>query len=136
MEMTPERFKCLRVIEQHHGRMSHEDDALKPFCDDASTLTTPDVFNQCHDAGWLLSGHDDRNDSSTVRLTAEGREALANARSQRISDLEAVVREIAAQPHYTIGGDPDRIFNSLHKRYTHIVTLAEKANVGALSDGE
>ncbi len=83
MEMTPERFKCLRVIEGVGGRMSHEDDALKPFCDDASTLTTPDIFNQCHDAGWLASGHDDRTDSSTVRITPEGQKAMDAARGRQ-----------------------------------------------------
>ena len=79
MEMTKDRLECLRVIAQHDGEMNHEDAALAPFCDDASTLTKPDIFNQCHDAGWLKSWHDNRFDSSRVVLTDDGREAMAQA---------------------------------------------------------
>jgi hypothetical protein len=75
---TPEPLACVRVIAAAGGRMGHSDKALEPFCDDASTLTKPDVFNECHDAGWLISSHDDRMDESFVMLTDEGRSLLAN----------------------------------------------------------
>lgn len=58
------------------GRMSHEDARLAPYCDDASTLSKPDIFNRCHDLDWLASSHDDRFDSSTVWITDAGRAAL------------------------------------------------------------
>jgi len=58
------------------GIISHDHESLSPFCDDRSTLTTPDIFNQCHDAGWLKSWHDDRLDSSFVELTELGRTVL------------------------------------------------------------
>lgn len=77
-EMTPERLACLKAIEEAGGHVDHEHPALKPFLDDSSTLRHPDVFNQCHDAGWLLSGHDDRFDSSTAHLTPAGRQMLAD----------------------------------------------------------
>lgn len=78
-ELTPERLACLRVIESARGNLDHEAEELKPFCDDKSTLTTPDVFNQCHNAGWLVSRHDSRFDASTVYLTKEGSEVLSMA---------------------------------------------------------
>lgn len=76
MEMTPDRIRCLRVIASEGGKLDHEAECLASFCDDKSTLTKPDVFNQCHDAGWLMSRHDDRTDTSYVYLTDDGREAL------------------------------------------------------------
>lgn len=79
MDMTPERLECLRAIAREGGTANHDDEFLAKFCDDRSTLSKPDVFNQCHDAGWLMSRHDDRTDSSTVHLTDEGRAALAQA---------------------------------------------------------
>lgn len=78
-EMTPQRLACLKTIEAVGGYIDHEHPALKPFLDDNSTLRYPDVFNQCHDAGWLLSGHDDRCDCSTARLTEAGRDAIRSA---------------------------------------------------------
>lgn len=83
MDMTPERLQCLRVIAWADGEMNHDDTSLAPFCDDRSTLTKPDVFNQCHNAGWLKSWHDDRMDSSRVVLTDEGRAAMARALNQQ-----------------------------------------------------
>jgi hypothetical protein len=80
-EMTPERLACLRVVKAAGGSIDHEHPDLAPFCDDASTLGRPDVFNQCHDAGWLRSGYDDRFDSSTAYLTKEGRAALVGSPS-------------------------------------------------------
>jgi hypothetical protein len=77
MELTPDRLACLRTIAANGGRLDHEDPVLARFCDDASTLNEPDVFNQCHDAEWLISRHDDRTDSSTVYLTDKGRELLS-----------------------------------------------------------
>lgn len=77
-DLTPERLACLRAVEAVGGHIGHEDPSLTPFLDDASTLRYPDVFNQCHDAGWLLSGYDDRFDSSTAHLTKAGREILAS----------------------------------------------------------
>lgn len=79
MEMTPARLECLRMVALAGGEMSHDDERLSRFCDDASTLTTPDVFNQCHDAGWLVSRHDDRIDASHVYITDNGRQAIARA---------------------------------------------------------
>ena len=76
MELTPERFACLKVIAAEGGTMSHEDERLAPFSDDKSTLTTPDVFNQCHDAGWLRSSHNQITETSVARITPEGYEAL------------------------------------------------------------
>lgn len=75
-EPTSERLACLRAVEAAGGSADHEHPGLKPFLDDNSTLSHPDVFNQCHDAGWLRSGYDDRFDSSTVYLTAAGREII------------------------------------------------------------
>lgn len=75
-EMTPDRLACLKVVATAHTSMSHDDPALLPFLDDNSTLRAPDTFNQCHDAGWLISSHDDRIDCSYVKLTDAGREAL------------------------------------------------------------
>lgn len=77
MELTPERRRCLEVVAAAGGRMNHDEESLAPFCDDASTLSEPDVFNQCHDAGWLFSRHDDRTDSSYVEITQNGRDALS-----------------------------------------------------------
>lgn len=79
MQMTPERLACLKVIAAAGGSLDHEADELAPFCDDASTLTKPDVFNQCHDAGWLVSRHNSLSDASTVYLTEEGRNVLRYA---------------------------------------------------------
>lgn len=76
-ELTPERLACLQAIDAVGGRIDHEHPALKPFLDDCSTLRDPDIFNQCHDAGWLISGYDDRFDSSTVHITKAGMDALA-----------------------------------------------------------
>lgn len=76
-EMTPDRLACLKIVAASGGKMNHEDPALRPFLDDASTLRDPDIFNQCHDAGWLRSGHDDRTDDSYVSLTDAGRAALS-----------------------------------------------------------
>jgi hypothetical protein len=72
MLLTPERLECLRVVAKAGGDIDHDDEGLARFCDDKSTLTKPDVFNQCHDAGWLVSRHDDRTDSSVAVLTDEG----------------------------------------------------------------
>lgn len=77
-ELTPARLACLKAVEAAGGRADHENPALKPFLDDGSTLTHPDVFNQCHDGGWLRSGYDDRLDCSTVYLTDAGRLALSS----------------------------------------------------------
>jgi hypothetical protein len=77
-ELTPERLACLEAVEAAGGCADHEHPALKPFLDDSSTLGHPDVFNQCHDGGWLRSGYDDRLDSSTVYLTDAGRDALSS----------------------------------------------------------
>lgn len=74
-----EELDLLRLVAVD-GRMSHEDERLSPFCDDASTLFAPDIFNRCHDLGWLQSSHDDRDDSSAVHITDAGRQALAEAR--------------------------------------------------------
>lgn len=76
MELTKERKSCLQLISLAGGKMAHDDERLTPFCDDASTLTKPNVFNQCHDAGWLVSSHDDRTDSSTAYLTQDGSDIL------------------------------------------------------------
>lgn len=76
MDLTLDRLLCLRAVAAAGGRTDHDDKCLAPFCDDGSTLTTPDVFNQCHDAGWLFSRHDDRTDTSYVELTPKGQEAL------------------------------------------------------------
>lgn len=75
-ELTPDRLACLRAVATAHICMDHDDNALLPFCDDSSTLTAPDIFNQCHEAGWLISRYSDRTDSSIVELTPAGREAL------------------------------------------------------------
>ncbi len=76
MHMTSERLRCLLVISNAGGSMDHDDPRLAPFCDDKSTLSSPDIFNQCHDAEWLISRHDDRTDTSRVELTKTGRVAL------------------------------------------------------------
>jgi hypothetical protein len=76
-ELTPERLACLKAVAAASGRTSHDDETLAPFCDDKSTLTHPDVFNQCHDGGWLTSSHDDRTGTSFVWLTDAGKAALA-----------------------------------------------------------
>ena len=78
MELTAERRMCLELIAKNGGRMNHDDKKLAPFCDDRSTLSHPDVFNQCHDAGWLVSRHDGILDASIVCLTQMGREAMAD----------------------------------------------------------
>lgn len=78
MDLTKERRDCLQLISLAGGRMDHDDQRLAPFCDDASTLMSPDVFNQCHDAGWLISRHDDRMDASTVYLTEAGSHILSH----------------------------------------------------------
>jgi hypothetical protein len=76
-EMTPDRLACLKVVATAHTSMDHEDMALLPFLDDNSTLSVPDTFNQCHDAGWLKRIHDSRMDCSYVELTDAGRAALS-----------------------------------------------------------
>lgn len=76
-EMTLGRLACLRVVATARTRMDHEDTALLPFMDDNSTLSAPDIFNQCHDAGWLKSWHDNRMDCSYVELTDAGKAALS-----------------------------------------------------------
>lgn len=75
-ELTPERLACLKAVATSPTSMSHEDPALVPFCDDKSTLTHPDIFNQCHEGGWLKSWYDGRLDCSYVELTDKGRRAL------------------------------------------------------------
>lgn len=70
-------LRLIWLVASRGGTMDHEDDALAEFCDDASTLTKPDVFNACHDLGWLISSHDDRTDASFVRVTKLGRECIA-----------------------------------------------------------
>lgn len=82
MEVTPDRLQCLKVVETAHTSMNHDDNELLPFLDDNSTLSEPDIFNQCHDAGWLISAHDDRTDSSYVWLTPEGRAILEASRKR------------------------------------------------------
>jgi hypothetical protein len=59
------------------GRMDHDDPRLEPFCSDASTLTNPDVFNACHDLGWLKTWRDGHMDSSAAEITEAGRQCLA-----------------------------------------------------------
>jgi hypothetical protein len=81
-EMTPDRLACLKAVSLAHSSMSHDDPTLLPFLDDNSTLTEPDTFNQCHDAGWLRSGYDDRTDSSYVRLTDAVRVAMSSPQSE------------------------------------------------------
>lgn len=78
-ELTPERLACLQIVATAHTGMSHDDNALLPFCDDKSTLTDPDIFNQCHEAGWLKSWHDSRLDCSYVELTQQGRAILKDS---------------------------------------------------------
>ena len=73
--LTPERQRCLEAVEQAGGSISHEDPRIAPFCSDLSTLTRPDIFNQCHNAGWLFSSCD-ITESSTARLTEAGRKVL------------------------------------------------------------
>jgi len=75
-EPTPERVACLKAVSLAHISMSHDDPTLLPFLDDNSTLSAPDTFNQCHDAGWLKSWHDNRIDHSYVELTDAGRAVL------------------------------------------------------------
>jgi hypothetical protein len=87
MEATPERLDCLRTVLHGGGSLNHDAAQLAPFCDDASTLTKPDVFNQCHDAGWLRSLHDDRTGNSTVYLTQEGRAVLVAQQQSFIGRL-------------------------------------------------
>lgn len=82
MKLTVDRIECLLVVEKAGGRMDHDAPELAPFCDDKSTLSKPDVFNQCHDAGWLISKHDNRTDASTVYLTEKGRTALTSHNGQ------------------------------------------------------
>jgi hypothetical protein len=82
-DLTPERLACLEVVATSGGRMNHENPALLPFLDEKSTLRDPDIFNQCHDAGWLRSGYDDRTDDSYVYLTDAGRAALAPTEGNR-----------------------------------------------------
>ncbi len=81
MEMTEERLACLKVVEAAGGKMNHEDPALLPFLDDVSTLTHPDVFNQCHDADWLVTtnGSVIADDDCFVYLTDAGRAAIVAA---------------------------------------------------------
>jgi len=82
-ELTPDRLACLRAVAASHTIMSHDDPAILPFCDDKSTLTNPDVFNQCHDGGWLKSLHDNRLDCSFVELTSKGLAALKTAQGEK-----------------------------------------------------
>ena len=77
---SAEELRCLqtvaRIAESIVGGVSHEASELDEFCDDKSTLSVPDIFNRCHDLGWLHSAHDNRNDTSYVWLTESGRTAL------------------------------------------------------------
>ena len=73
---TPRELELLRLIASEGGRMSHDDERLTPFCDDASTLTEPDIFNACHDLDWLHTLHNTITGDSTVTLTDRGRAAL------------------------------------------------------------
>lgn len=77
-ELTPQRLACLKAVATAHICMDHEDPALLPFLDDNSTLTEPDTFNQCHNAGWLKSWYDSCVDNSLVELTDAGRAALSS----------------------------------------------------------
>lgn len=77
-EKMPDRIACLRVVEAAGGRIDHEDPALKPFLSEDSAH--PDIFNQCHEAGWLetwFSGLGE--DECVAKLTDAGRAALAAA---------------------------------------------------------
>lgn len=74
MKPTKEQRSCLSLISLAGGRMSHNDPLLEPFCDEDDAPI--DVFNQCHDAGWLISRHDDRTDADTVYLTRDGIDVL------------------------------------------------------------
>lgn len=76
-EPSPEELLCLKTIMDLGGDVNHDTSELLPFCDDNSTLSNPDIFNRCHDLGWLHSSHDDRNSNSYVRLTEAGRTALS-----------------------------------------------------------
>lgn len=75
--MTKQQRSCLSLISLAGGRMNHDDKRLEPYCDEDDAPV--DVFNQCHNAGWLTSSHDDRDDSSTVYLTQAGSYALLSA---------------------------------------------------------
>ena len=81
MSVTPTKteLNLLRIVSESVGGMSHEDKHLAQYCDDDSTLTNPDVFNRCHDMGWLATTHDNRSDNSTVRITDKGRELVDHA---------------------------------------------------------
>jgi hypothetical protein len=85
-DMTPERLACLKAIAAAPTGLDHDDPVLAPFCDDRSTLRTPDVFNQCHDAGWLKTDHDSRLDCSFVELTAKGIAALKTAQGKQAGE--------------------------------------------------
>lgn len=55
----------------------HDDQRLDVFCLEHGEPV--DVFNKCHNQGWLISRHDDRTDSSTVYLTEAGAKVLVAA---------------------------------------------------------
>lgn len=63
----------LGLIIADGGWMGHDDERLAPYCSDDSTLTNPDVFNRCHDMGWLDSKHNHDTSNSTVGITRDGR---------------------------------------------------------------
>lgn len=76
-------LSLLGLVIAEGGWMSHDDEQLAPYCDDKSTLTKPDVFNRCHDMGWLDTKRDDRIDHSTVGITRKGREDFEAAGGYR-----------------------------------------------------
>lgn len=65
------------------GWMNHDDTRLAPYCDDPGAITNhnePDIFNRCHEMGWLATKHDHDTSSSTVGITRDGRVAYYAAR--------------------------------------------------------
>ena len=70
--MTPslKQSALLKLVIANDGRMSHDNSALNPYCDDGE----PDTFNACHHAGWLKTWRDE--DYSAVEITKAGRAIL------------------------------------------------------------
>lgn len=75
--ITPEREKLLRLLAASPcNRIDCEAKELNEFSDMNSTLTHPDVINQCIDLGWARQRYNTSDDTGFIELTPKGVEAL------------------------------------------------------------